>query len=220
MLLEDIQKSVADMNQIQQLEKASKDSRKQESVDKLFAAAVNENHNIVTSLDEARNNLSFIPSDALKWQIKKLFIALQDCISTGLVQESKAKALTSIIKTLKDSVNEEWEAFYAGLANGRISKLTTVQSITPDKNKTNSVLTKLNNGAKLNYEDNGNLRLFAVGIKEADLILSKLELTDSILSFLDKVSAGRATINDLTRDVKEWIKEENLADKFLICFVS
>ena len=218
MLLEDIQKSISDMDELKQLEQAARDSQKQENADKLFTAAVNDNHNIVISLNEARNYLSFKPSEELKRQIKNMFAALQECISAGLVQESKAKALSSTIKALKDSINEEWKTFYAGIADGRIIKLTTVQSITPDKTKTGYVLTKIKNGAKLHYGDDGNLRLFAAGIKEADDILESLELTDEILRFLDKVSEGRATIMDLTEAVEIWIREEQLSMKFSICF--
>jgi len=208
------------MDELKQLEQAARDSQKQENADKLFTAAVNDNHNIVISLNEARNYLSFKPSEELKRQIKNMFAALQECISAGLVQESKAKALSSTIKALKDSINEEWKTFYAGIADGRIIKLTTVQSITPDKNKTRFVLTKIKNGAKLDFGDNGNLKLFAAGIKEADTILESLELTDEILSFLDKVSEGCATIMDLTEAVEKWIKDEKLATKFLLRFDS
>ena len=220
MLLEDIQKSISDMNEIRQLEQTAMDLQKQENADKLYTAAVNENHNIIISLDDANNNLSFKPSERLRMQIKTVIVALQECISTGLVQESKVKQLSSSIKVLKESINEEWKAFYSEIADGRIKKLTTVQSITPDKNKTGLVLTRIRNGAKLNYGDNGNLRLFASGVKDADSILESLELTDEILSFLDKVSEGRATIIDLTEDVEKWVREEKLASKFQVRFDS
>ena len=208
------------MDEIRHLEQAAKDLQRQENADKLFTATVNENHNIIICLDEARNNLSFRPSEELKRQIKNMFVVLHECTSTGLVQESKIKTLSSTIKALKDLINGEWKIFYAGIADGRISKLTTVQSITPDKNKTRFVLTKIKNGAKLNFGDNGNLKLFADGIEEADTILESLELTDEILSFLDKVSEGCATIMDLTEAVEKWIRDEKLAEKFLVRFDS
>ena len=220
MLLDDIQKSIADMNEMQQLEQAAKDSQKQDNVDRLFAAAVNENHNIVVSISEAQKKLAFSPSEELRRQIRKMLLVLFECIGTGLVHEDKAKGLSSSIKKLKDSINDEWKSFYGELADRRTSKLTTVQSITPDKIKTGLVITKIKNGATLNYGDNGNLRLFAEGIKEADVILERLGLTDEILDFLDKVSEGRATILDFTETIKKWIIDENLSTKFMIHFDS
>ena len=220
MLFEDIQKSIADMKEIQQLEQASKDYQKQENIDKLYTLAVSENHNIIASLDEAHKRLYFSPSSGLLNQINNMFAILHGCISTGLVQENNAKVLSTTIKALKESINEEWKIFYESIAEKRISKLTTVKSITPDKTKTGYVITKIKNGAKVNYSNSDNLRLFAEGIKEADNILDSLELTDEILNFLDKVSIGRATIMDLTNEVEKWIHDENLTNKFLVRFES
>lgn len=220
MLLDDIQKSIADMKEIQQMEQAAKDSQMQDKADKLYSSVVYENHKIIVCLDAAREYLRFSPSDDLIGQIKNLFAAFPDCISAGLVQEHKVKILLSTIKALKDSINEEWKAFYERIAGKRISKLTTVQSITPDKTKTKYAITKIKNGSVLNYDDNGNMRLFSDGIKEADAILESLELTDEILSFLDKVFEGRATILDLTEAVEKWIHDEGLITKFYVRFES
>lgn len=220
MLLENIQKSIADMNELQQLEQASKDAQKQDKIDKLYSAAVYENHSVINSLNDAREHLSFLPSSDLKRQIRDLLTVLHDCINTGLVQETKTKSLSTTIKTIKDSISVEWKPFYEELADKRVSTLTTVQSITPDKTKTGYAITKIRNGATINYSDNRNLRLFAEGIREADIILESLELTDEILRFLDKVGEGNATILDLTEPVEKWIYGENLTKKFSIRFES
>ncbi len=218
MLLDDIQKSIADMKEIQQLEQAAKDSQMQDKADKLYSSVVYENHKVIICLDEARKYLQFAPSDALIEQIENLFAIFPDCISTGLVQEHKAKILSSTIKALKDSINEEWKAFYERITGKRIRKLTVVQSITPDKTKTKYAIAKIKSGSILNYDDNGNLRLFADGIKEADAILESLELTDEILGFLDKVFERKATILDLTEAVGDWIYDEGLMTKFYVRF--
>lgn len=218
MLLEDIQKSIVDMKEIQQLEQASKDSKRQDNIDKLYSLAVFENHRIINSLDEARRHLKFSPSSDLVKQIKRMLSVLHSCIDTGLVQENQAKGLSSSIKEIKDSISGEWKIFYGEIADKRISTLTTVQSITPDRTKTGYVINRIRNGSTIDYGDSRNLKMLSDGIKEADAILESLELTDEILQFLDKVSAGRATLLDYTDSVKKWISEENLNMKFSIRF--
>ena len=136
MLLEDIQKSIVDMKEIQQLEQASKDSKKQDNIDKLYSLAVFENHRIINSLDEARRHLKFSPSSDLVKQIKRMLSVLHSCIDTGLVQENQAKGLSSSIKAIKDTISGEWKIFYGEIADKRIRTLNTVQSITPDRIKT------------------------------------------------------------------------------------
>ena len=220
MLLEDIQKSIVDMKEIQQLEQASKDSKRQDNIDKLYSLAVFENHRIINSLDEARRHLKFSPSSDLVKQIKRMLSVLYSCIDTGLVHENQAKGLSSSIKAIKDSISGEWKIFYAEIADKRISTLTTVQSITSDRTKTGYVINKIKSGSTIDFGDSRNLKTLSDGIKEADAILESLELTDEILHFLDKVSAGRATLLDYTDSVKTWISEENLTTKFMIRFIS
>ena len=143
---------------------------------------------------------------------------LHSCIDTGLVQENQAKGLSSSIKAIKDTISGEWKIFYGEIADKRIRTLNTVQSITPDRIKTGYVINKIKNGSTIDYGDSRNLKMLSDGIKEADAILESLELTDEILQFLDKVSAGRATLLDYTDSVKKWISEENLNMKFSIRF--
>lgn len=218
MLLEDIQKSIVDMKEIQQLEQASKDSKKQDNIDKLYSLAVFENHRIINSLDEARRHLKFSPSSDLVKQIKRMLSVLHSCIDTGLVQENQAKGLSSSIKAIKDTISGEWKIFYGEIADKRIRTLNTVQSITPDRIKTGYVINKIKNGSTIDYGDSRNLKMLSDGIKEADAILESLELTDEILCFLDKVGEERATLLDLTDSVKEWIYGEKLVMKFTILF--
>ena len=216
MLLEDIQISIDDMNDIQQLEQAAKDSKNQERLDNSFAAAVNENHKVVASVDRARSYLQFTPSRELKSQILRILTDSMDSISTGTVQDSKIRFLNGQTKALKESVGTEWAMFYAGIANRRINTLTTVQNITPDSVKTGYAIKKMKNGSVINYSDTSNLRLMAEGVREADIILGSMGLTDEILQFLNKVSSGEATILDLTDSIIQWIKDEKLTGKFVI----
>ena len=218
MLLEDIQKSIDDMNDIQQLEQVAKDSKNQERLDNSFAAAVNENHKVVAGVDRARSYLRFTPSRELKSQMLRILTDSMDSINKGTVQDSKIRFLNGQIKALKESVETEWAMFYAGIANRRISTLTTVQNITPDPTKTGYAITKMKNGSVINYSDTSNLRLMSEGVRDADTILGSMGLTEEILQFLNKVSGGKATILDLTDPIVQWIKEERLTGKFVIGF--
>lgn len=58
------------------------------------------------------------------------------------------------------------------------------------------------------------------GIAEADKILEDLDLDEDseILLFLKLVREGKATILNLTDEILDWIKTENLANKMHINF--
>ena len=55
-------------------------------------------------------------------------------------------------------------------------------------------------------------------ISEVDKLEESLNLNDEVQKFISLVTQGRARITDLNETVLEWIKNENLEDKFAIKF--
>ena len=56
------------------------------------------------------------------------------------------------------------------------------------------------------------------GIESADQLITNLGLNQGIISFLQNVNQGKATLADLTDDVLAWIKEEDLETKIKLSF--
>ena len=57
------------------------------------------------------------------------------------------------------------------------------------------------------------------GIKDAEKIIAKLGLDDEIITFLANTNSGKATLNDLSDKVLNWIKSEKLEGKIRVSFV-
>lgn len=218
MILDELKESILSMNEIQQLEQVSKDSQKQERADNLFSSAVAENSIIIHTIDSFHGYVEFVPSELLIQYLRKVLSDSQECIKMGLVQEGKIKILQAETKMIRECLEAEWELFYNKISEKRVTTLTTVKEITPNKDKTGYAITKIKNGAAVNFNSTDKVRLLAEGIAEADMILEGLGLTEEIMQFLNKVSEGRATISDLTDAVVQWIQEENFFNKFIIKF--
>lgn len=218
MILDELKESILSMNEIQQLEQVSKDSQRQERADSIFSSEIVENSNIVHTIDGFHGYVEFVPSALLIQYLRKVLSDSQECIRMGLVQEDKIKILQTETKMIRECLMAEWETFYNGISERRVTMLTTVKEITPNKDKTRYAITKIKSGAAVNFNSTDKVRLLAEGIAEADMILEGLGLTEEIMQFLDKVSEGRATIGDLTDSVMRWIREENLINKFIVKF--
>lgn len=218
MLLEDLKKCISDMEELQQLEQAFKDSQKQEKADTLYVANVTENDKVVKQIEAMRKYVTFIPSADLIAQLKSLLAHSQECVTTGFAQEQRIKTLQNETKNVKALVTGEWSTFFAEVSDKRVSMLTTVKEITSDKEKTGYAITKIKNGAILSFESSDRVRLLRDGITEADKILVGLGLNDDVMNFLKKVSEGSATINDLTDEIIAWINYEKLTGKFRVGF--
>ncbi len=222
MLLEDLRKAIEDMEEIQSLEQDSQDSQRQDRVDNLYGQEVNDNNKLVCNIENTRKFVKFIPSLALKERLRKLLKDSKDCMDTGLVPESRLKALQITTKKVREDFEREWNIFYKDVSEKRLHKISAIKEITSDKNKTGYAINKIRNGLIINYENDNRIRQLAEGLSEADDILKELGLDkeNEIMTFLDKVSEGQATILDITDSVEKWIGENNLGGKFLIRFGS
>lgn len=218
MLLDGLQRCIEAMDEVRLLEQESKDLQKQSRADQIYTSIVTENHKVVTGIEERRKYVHFKPSEGLKAKIGQTIEAAQEAVRPGLFQETKARALQSDTKIVKEMLSSEWGQFYSTLAEKKVSTLMTVQSITPDKGKTRSVINAIRNGASIDHEDHSNVRALASGLTDADWILEGLGLDDEVIGFLDKVSGGNATIYDLTESLITWIQKEDLSKKFKIGF--
>ena len=218
MLIDELQECIDEMQVVQQLEQVSKDFQKQEKADASFRVSVNENNKLVRSIEDRLQYVGYKPSADVKGRILQALNDSLDSIKSGVFPENRSKSLQIGTKNAKEVFTADWEEFCSKLTDKRISTLTTVKSITPNIEKTGYAIAKIKNGAVINYENTDNVRLFALGIKEADQILEALGLNDEIMEFLGKVAENRATITDLSVNLIDWIKKESLTGKFKISF--
>ena len=66
MLLDELRKTIEDMEEIQGLERDSQDSQKQNKIDGFYASEVADNHKIVCGIENCRKFVKFAPSSLLK----------------------------------------------------------------------------------------------------------------------------------------------------------
>lgn len=218
MIIEEMNKCIIDMQTIQQLEQASKDSEKQDKIDSLFSATVIDNDKIIKLIDSARSYVSFVPSLELKDMLRQILNDALESTRIGAVQDASIKYLQGKIKSAKEQLATEWGDYYSLISEKIISTLGTVKEITPDREKTGFVINNIKNGAVISYENSDRMRLLSEGLKNANTILDSLGLTEEIMLFLDKVSEGNANVTDLSDSILEWIRSENLINKFVIAF--
>lgn len=216
MLLDELKLSIQNMTEVRDLEKAAGDIQKQEKTDANYTAAVTENARVVSAIDASASQVSFRPSSELVRMIKQVLEDSRKCIETGFAQDAKIRFIQNETKSIKERFASEWSEFYKGVSAKSTRTLVTVQSITPDRDKTGYTIKKIQSGVNIDYDYNKNVRLLAEGMAEGDKILQGLGLNDEIMSFLDKVSEGQARITDLSDSIITWIHKEGLINKFTI----
>lgn len=220
MLIDLLDQSIVAMKEIHELEKSSNDVQKQERNDRIYESAVDEGYFIITAVSKGMKQLQFSVSLELKSRMKMILKASSDAVDRGMVQETTANYIQREVNGIKKSILQEWSEYYHKIADQKISMLQTVKGIVPEKEKVDYASNKIKLGASWEFKQD-NLDKMKKGLQEADSIIENLGLGitgEEIIEFLKKVASGRASVNDLTPTVLNWLTDKNMTSKLAISF--
>ena len=219
MLIDTLNECIVDMKTVREMETASADTKKQATADYNFKQLVLGLKKTVSEVDLAVQNSGFRPSANVISALKSFLGSCDKVIQVGAANEATTQYISTESKKLYAVIGQEWSEYYSKMSSHIISLLDTVKSILKDENKAVYAVNKIKKAANWNTSID-NYNYLNQGLAEADQILNDLDLDEDseVLAFLKLVSAGNATIMDLTDEILEWIKAENLGDKMFINF--
>lgn len=220
MLVDLLDQSIIAMKEIYELEKSSNDVQKQEKNDKIFSNVVSENHMMVKVVTNSMSQLGFVISQETRGKVIGLLKSSYDAVSRGLIQESTANYLQKEVFNIKKAILQEWSNYYHRVADQKINMLQTIKGIAPEREKVDYASNKIKLGASWNFKQD-NLDKMEKGLQEADEIINSLGFGEDgaeILVFLKKVASGKASVHDLTTDILNWLKENNMTSKLAVSF--
>ena len=219
MLIDTLNECIVDMKTVREMETASADTKKQATADYNFKQLVLGLKKTVLEVDLAVKNSDFRPSTNVVNALKSFLASCDKVIQVGAANEATTQYISAESKKLYAVMGQEWSEYYTKMSSHVISLLDTVKSILKDENKAVYAVNKIKKAANWNTSID-NYNYLKQGLAEADQILEDLDLDEDseVLAFLKLVSAGNATVLDLTDEILEWIKTENLGDKMFINF--
>lgn len=121
---------------------------------------------------------------------------------------------------IKKAILQEWSNYYHRVADQKINMLQTIKGIAPEREKVDYASNKIKLGASWDFKQD-NLDKMEKGLQEADEIINSLGFGEDgaeILVFLKKVASGKASVHDLTTDILNWLKENNMTSKLAVSF--
>lgn len=219
MLIDTLNECIVDMKAVKEKETVSADTKKQALADYNFKQLVLTLKQMIDEVNLAVENSDFVPSANVVSALKSFLNSCDKIVQEGAANSATTQYISAELKKLYVVIGQEWVSYYESATTNILSLLNTVKGIIPDENMAIYSANKIKKAANWNKTIE-NYDYLKQGISEADKILDELGLEEDseILSFLKLVSDGKATIMDLTDDILEWIKKENLADKIYISF--
>lgn len=160
------------------------------------------------------DNIDIVNLDLICNELEKI----KNSINNNRIEGRECSFLSLKIDDLNKKLNSRWENYY-DKKNGGINK--TLRNIKPFFNNLDEINILIDNLEKFKtlwpinrkkYED------FENTISLAKEKINKLNLTDEIKDFINKITANNATLEDLTPNVMEWIKDNSYEDKIKLRF--
>lgn len=219
MLIDTLNECIIDMKTVREMETASADTKKQATADYNFKQLILSLKQTIDEVNLAVENSAFRPSANVVSALKSFLVACDKIVQVGAANNATTQYISMESKKIYAAIGQEWVEYYSKATVNILSLLDTVKGIIPDESKATYAANKIKKAATWNTTID-NYNYLKQGMTEADKILEDLDLDkdSEVLDFLKLVSAGRATILNLTDEILDWLNKENLAGKIYLKF--
>ena len=217
MLIDELDEVVADLEEYASLKEIANNKELQNGLEKNFDDTLLQYESIMGISLELYEKLKITPSTRIIEQYEEFNKNLAKSYKKQKSDVSLNQKLSDSRKKIYDWCKQEWNVYYESNSSEPINILNTIIEITPSREQTMQVINRILQGKKV-IENKNNLAVYMSGIAGAKQLKDSLELEPYIIEFLSKVSAGEVTLLDLTESITEWIKKEELKNKFRIVF--
>lgn len=227
MLMDSLSKSIKNMKQVDIVENAALDAEKKAKNDSDYRTVVEDFSKIVDKLQQTVKTMDYSITGETAKCLEDSLGKLNDAVTAGVVDaDILSSARQQINRKLSPNLTKEWKAFYQKKTKVSISKLDTLGNLAGSPDMIASIRANISNGSEwagLSLSDDGahtRLSLLKTAMDKIDELEENLNLSDEIKAFIVKVTGKKARVSDVSEVIIEWIKNENLDDRFVISFKS
>ena len=227
MLMDSLSKSIKNMKQVDIVENAALDAEKKAKNDSDYRTVVEDFSKIVDKLQQTVKTMDYSITGETAKCLEDSLGKLNDAVTAGVVDaDILSSARQQINRKLSPNLTKEWKAFYQKKTKVSISKLDTLGNLAGSPDMIASIRANISNGSEwagLSLSDEGahtRLTLLKTAMDKIDELEENLNLSDEIKAFIVKVTGKKARVSDVSEVIIEWIKNENLDDRFVISFKS
>ena len=225
MLMDSLSKTIKNMKQMDIIEKAALNAEKKAKNDSDFRTIVEDFSKIMDKLKQTIVMMDYSITGETAQCLEDSLDKLYETVAAGVVEEDTlSSARQQINRKLTPKLTKEWTVFHQEKTKASISKLNTLGSLAGSSDMIASIRANISNGSEwsgLSLSDDGvhtRLSLLKSAIDKIDELEDNLNLSDEIKAFIVKVTSKKARVSDVSEAIVEWIKKENLDDRFVISF--
>lgn len=215
MLSELIEANTALVSEFKIREEEEQKSSEQHNIDNNFTIAINNVRQTVVHLCEVKKCVDFEETQNTNQTILEMLKICKECAEQKHVKAADTAKINGLNRNINSSLFEEWRQYH-------IKKTSSIREIlgiarTLSSNEATTLMNDINAAAKWDVASKEVVRM-TEAIGEANDLIGQLELNEAIVDFLKKMVEHRASLEDLTREVFDWIEKENLKKRVKLSF--
>lgn len=173
--------------------------------------------NIITAMKDKG-----IASNVVSQDVKNaLQTAVDNCgmkASEHTLDAGTVSALKNAIDLCNANIESCWKAETNEKISAVIDSLTSLRSLLKDKKEADEILEALETAKVMLPSSIKGLDAYLNRMDQGKAIIDALHLNPETESFVQKVRTQKATLNDLTPHILEWLKENNLMNQMKVRF--
>lgn len=217
MMINILNKKIKEMKDLRQREERRDNKAAQDALDLKFKLLTEQIHQLMTTLQYAKENMQFQLSETVLTDLENLLIANRGAIRSGFTEKDSVSKVETDLKSIQLSIKKEWSKQYAVLTNSTISTLKVISGI--DSEHVTKCLEGITKGETWTTNI-GDFKTMNNRLSDANTLIAGLGLDQPIIDFLQKMNSGKATIADLDEKVLNWLKTEALDKSVRLSFSS
>lgn len=193
----------------------SKNAELQRQINNDFAQNVDYICNEVDEIVNAKKITSFVPNEDIIQEIEGTLDALSGFDDDTPAGANDIKKLGKEITQIHEEMDSLWSDFYNIKTGQTISMLRVLEKVNPQK--TRLCIDKIESGKKWSGTYSNKERM-EEGLKNANEIITSLNVNSEIVDFLQKMNRKEATLQDIDEKILEWIRDNELEKNICLSF--
>ena len=216
MMIDILDKSIKDMEDLRQREERRDNKAAQETLDQRFSVLTNQIHSLMLALQYTKEEMQFQLNDQILMELESLLQESKGIVESGFAEKDPIAQMENAHKTVQQNIKKDWSKHYSSMTNSTKSTLQVISGI--DTEKVAKCLEGIAKGASWTTSIE-NFKAMNQSLAEAKDLIDGLGLDQQIIVFLQKMNNGKATVTDLDENVLRWLRDESLDKRVKLSFV-
>ena len=215
MLIDILDKKIKELKDLRQREERRDNKAAQDALDQKYKVLAGQIHELMLALQYTKANMSFQLSEAVLNDVNTMLLDQKAAVQSGYADKEMVSKVENEFKSILISIKKEWAKQYLNLTSATVSTLKVIAGV--DTEKVSDCLDGIAKGETWTTDIN-EFQIMNKSMADANTLISGLGLDEQIISFLQKMNSGKATIADLDDKVMNWLRTEELDKKVKISF--